>query len=101
MLAANADLEIRTRLASAGDADLDEFTNAIAIDRDERVDLQNSLGDIGAEESGGVVATNAVGGLRQIVGAEGEEFGGLHDIAGHQARARQLDHRTDLVGELL
>src|SRR5277367_1547553 len=70
MLAADADLEIGPRLAAARDADLDQFADAVAIDRDERIDLQNSLGDVGAEESGGVVATDAIGGLGQIVGAE-------------------------------
>ena len=44
VLAADADLEIGTRLAAARDADLDEFTDAVAIDRDERIDLEDSLG---------------------------------------------------------
>ena len=87
MLAANADLEIGTGLAPARDADLDELADAIAIDRDERIDLQDSLCDIGAEESGGIVAADAVGGLGQVVGAEREELRGLGDVARHQARA--------------
>src|SRR4051794_3823782 len=33
VLAANADLEIRPRLAAAGDADLDEFADAVTVDR--------------------------------------------------------------------
>ena len=81
MFAANADLELRPRLAAALDADLDQFADAVAIDRDERIDLQNAARNIGAEESGGVVAADAVGGLRQIVGAEGEEFRGVGDVA--------------------
>src|SRR5882757_1217015 len=101
MLAANPDLEIGPRLAAARHADLDEFADAIAIDRDERVDLENSLADIGAKETRGVVAADAVGGLRQIVGPEGEELGGLRDVAGHQARARKLDHGADLIADLL
>jgi len=51
MLAADAHLQIRPRLASARDADLDQFADAIAIDRDERIDLQDALGDIGAEKT--------------------------------------------------
>ena len=39
-------------------------------------------------------------GLRQIVGAEREEFRGLGDLAGHERRARQLDHGADLIFEL-
>src|SRR4051812_820345 len=56
VFAADADLEVRPGLAAAGDTDLDQFTDAGAIDRDERIDLQDSLGDIGAEEARGVVA---------------------------------------------
>src|SRR4029077_10540776 len=79
MLAANADLEIGPRLAAARNRDLDEFPDAVAIDRNKRIDLQNSLGDVGAKESGGVVAADAIGRLRQIVGAEREELRGLGD----------------------
>ncbi len=43
MLTANTDLEIGSGLAAAGDADLDEFTDAVAIDRDERIDFQDPL----------------------------------------------------------
>src|SRR5262245_5247689 len=50
MLAADADLEIGPDLAAAGDADLHQFADAVPIDRDERIDLQDSLADIGAEE---------------------------------------------------
>src|SRR6476469_376048 len=99
MLAANADLETGTGLAAAGDTDLHEFTDAIAIDRDERIDFQNSLAAIGAEEARGVVAADTVSGLGQVVGAEREDLRVLRDVAGHQARARQFDHRTNLIRE--
>src|SRR5690242_18917287 len=71
MFAADADLQRWPRLAAALDADLDELADALAVERDERIDLQNALGDIGAKEARGIVAADAVGGLRQIVGAEG------------------------------
>src|SRR5882672_11648145 len=54
MLAANADLEAGAGLASAHDADLHEFADAVTIDRDERIDLEDTLGNVGAEESRGV-----------------------------------------------
>ena len=63
VLAADADLEIGPRLAATRDTDLDQFADAVAIHRNERIDLQDALGDVGAEESGGVVAADAVGGL--------------------------------------
>src|ERR1700736_5715130 len=88
MLAATSDLEVRTGLAPACHADLHQLANAVAVDRDERIDLQDALGDIGAEESSRVVAADAVGRLRQVVGAEREEFRSPGDVAGHQACAR-------------
>ena len=42
-----------------------------------------------------VVAGEAPGHLGQVVGAEGEELGGLGDLAGGQRGPRQLDHRAD------
>ena len=63
VFAADADLEARPGLAAAGDADLDEFADAVAVDRNERIDFKNSLGDIGAEEARRVVAADAVGRL--------------------------------------
>src|SRR5437660_1613137 len=49
VFAADADLEVCPRLAPALDADLDQFADAVAIDRDERIDLQNAARNIGAE----------------------------------------------------
>ena len=89
MLAADADLEVRPGLAAARDPDLHEFADAGAVNRDERIDLENALRNISAEETRRIVAADAVGGLRQIVGAEREELRGLRDVAGHQARAAQ------------
>src|SRR6202012_774682 len=74
MLAANADLEVRPRLAAALHADLDELADSFAINRDEGIDLEDALGDVGTEEARGIVAADAVGRLRQIVSAEGEEL---------------------------
>jgi hypothetical protein len=69
MLAADADLEIGPGLAAAGDADLDELADAVTIDRNERIDFQNPLADIGAEEAGGVVAADAVRRTREFFAA--------------------------------
>src|SRR6266403_5618377 len=87
MLSTDPDLDIRAGLAAAHDADLHQLANAVAIDRDERIDLQNPLCDVGAEESGGVISADAVGGLRQVVGAERKELSGRCDLASHQAGA--------------
>src|ERR1700744_1314348 len=60
MFAANADLEIGTSLAATRHADLHQFADAVAIDRNKRIDLQDSLGDVGAEEARGVIAADAI-----------------------------------------
>ena len=39
-------------------------------------------------------------GLRQVVGAEAEELGGLGDFVRGQSAARHFDHRADEVVEL-
>ena len=57
-------------------------------------------GGVGAEEGSRVVARQAEGRLGEVVGAEGEELGGLGDLAGAQRGARQLDHGADAVGDL-
>jgi hypothetical protein len=44
-----------------------------------------------------IVPADAEGRLGQIVGAEGEELGRLGDLGGAQGRARQFDHRADLI----
>ena len=56
---------------------------------------------IDAEEACGVVAADAESRLRQVVGAEGEEFGALpRSRSAISDRARQFDHGADLVFDL-
>ena len=91
-----------TRAAALG-ADLDEFADAVLIDGDERVDLDDLRVEVVAEDGRGIVAREAETGLRQVVGAEREELGARcrrRDLGGPQRRARQLDHGADLVGQL-
>ena len=55
---------------------------------------------IGAEEGTGVIARHAEAGLREVVGAEAEEFSGLRNLVSSQCAPRNLDHRADRVGNL-
>src|ERR1700745_2702491 len=73
MFAADAYLQARTGLAPTRHADLHQFADTVAIDRDEGIYLQDSLGDVGAEEARRIIAADAIGGLGQVVGAEREE----------------------------
>src|SRR5438132_12709928 len=72
MLAANTDLELRPPFAAPLDADAHQFAHAVAIDGDEGVAGKNAARHVSAEKARGVVAADAVGGLGQIVGAEGK-----------------------------
>src|ERR1700722_17488234 len=76
VLAADAELEVLAHLAAALARDRDQFADALAIDRDERIDGENALRGVGAEKARGVVAADAEGGLGEIIGAIGEELGG-------------------------
>jgi hypothetical protein len=71
MLAANAELEAGPHLAAALGRDPHQLADAVAVDGDERIDGKNALGRINAEKARGVVAADAEGGLRQVVGAVG------------------------------
>src|SRR6187455_1336838 len=100
MLAADAELEVATGGTAALGGDADEFADAFAVERHERIGRQDAFGGIDAEEARGVVAADAESGLRQVVGAEGEELGAGGDLAGLERRARQFDHRADLIFDL-
>ena len=77
-----------------------QLADAVGVERDERVVLEDAEPLIDAEKARRIVARQAEDGLGQIVGAEAEELGGLGDLAGAQRRARQLDHRADQIGHL-
>src|SRR5580658_4766908 len=51
VLAADAELEALAHLAAALARDRDQFADALAVDRDERIDGENALGGVGAEKA--------------------------------------------------
>src|SRR5207247_2154909 len=63
MLAADTKLERVARLAAALGRDSDQLADALAIERDERIDREDSLGRVGAKEARRIVARNAECGL--------------------------------------
>src|SRR5579883_2589518 len=82
VFAANAELEVAARVAAPFGGGLDQLADPLAVDRYERIGRQDPQFRIGAKEARGIVATDAECGLREIVGAEGEELRGLGDFAG-------------------
>ena len=91
---------------------VDELPDAVAVDRLEGVDgkyldfpicawLLKTIDVFEQELALGVVAAEAKGGLRQVVGAEAEELGHLGDRPGGQSCAGQFDHSAEFVGDAL
>src|SRR3546814_3416264 len=100
VLAADAELDVRPRRAAALGADHHQLADALCVERDEGVLLDQATLLVGTEEISGIVARQAEAGLGQVVGAEGEELGALGDLGGPQEGTRQLDHGVDAVVDL-
>lgn len=66
----------------------------------ERVLLQDALLQVHRKKLAHVVPRVAEGHLRQVVGAEGEELGGLGDLSRHQRRPGHLNHGAHPVLDL-
>src|SRR5277367_5859106 len=97
MFAADAELDVGSRLAAFRDGDLHKLADAGLVNRGERIFLHDLRFLIRAEETAGIVAAHAERGLRQVVRAEAEELRRLRDLVRRQRAARNLDHRADAV----
>src|SRR4029077_13517828 len=96
VLAAHAELDVRPGLLALLDGDLDQAAYAVAVDRLERRDAEDTQLDVPAEERAlHVVPGEPPGHLRQVVRAEGEELRGRGDRARVHRGARHLDHGAD------
>jgi hypothetical protein len=80
MLAAYADLEPRLRLTAIPYGPLDQLAHALGIEHLEGIVGQQPQIDVLRQEAARIVAAEAEGGLREIVGAEREEVGLLGDL---------------------
>src|SRR5438105_57634 len=80
VLAADAELGVGALGAAALGGDADQVADALLVEADEGVLLEDALVDIGVEEPPRVVAADAEGCLGQVVGAEGEELGVLRQV---------------------
>src|ERR1051326_698760 len=101
LFATDADLERCPLLAPTLDPHADELANSFAVDRLEGVVRQHTLLEIFSQELAlGIVARIAVGGLGQVVGSVREELGGLGDLAGNQAGARDFHAGAEFEGDL-
>src|SRR3954463_4495106 len=97
MLTADADLQIRTRLATFLYAHLHQLSDAFTIKDGKRILLQDSLAQVCRQELVDVITREAESGLRQVVGAEAKELSVFRDLISDQSGARQLDHGSDEI----
>ena len=97
MFPANAELDAVTLPPPAFGGHFDQLAHAVDVEADEGVAGEDTLVDIGREEARGIVAADAQRRLRQVVGAEAEEFRLLRDLARHQRGAGQFDHGADQI----
>ena len=96
MLTANTTLQVRTNSTAFLCSHTDELADTILVEHLEGVYLQNLLLQINGEEGSDVVTRVTKGHLCQVVGTEGEEFGGGSDAVGSQSGTRNFNHRTYL-----
>ena len=101
MLTANTALQVGTFAAAGLDTQFDELAHALDIDGLERVGIQDLVAEVVAHERSDIVAAEAEGHLGKVVGTEGEELGGTGHAVGGQGGTRDLDHRTELVVDVL
>ena len=66
----------------------------------ERVGIDDKFVEIGAYDGVDIVATEAKGHLREVVGTETEELGNLGNLVGHEGGTRNLYHGAELVVEM-
>ena len=100
MLAADAAVQLGTGLTAQLDRHLHQLADADGIQTGERVGFVDLVRIIRRQELACIVAREAERHLRQVVGAEAEELCFLGDLVRRKRRARDLDHRADLILEL-
>ena len=74
MLAADAEFQTFACLPPSFRRNRDELAHALLIERDERIGRDHFLFEILVDEARRVIAADAEGRLREIVGAEGEKL---------------------------
>ena len=102
VLATDAHLHAGSGRAALLYPDAHQFANAFEVDADEWVGGQHPGVHVEAQELAlGVVATEAVGHLSEVVGAEAEEVRLPSHLVGGNGRPRRLDHGPKRAVDLL
>src|SRR5438552_12853999 len=97
---ADAELDLRSRLAPFLDRDLHQLADAVLINGGERIALHDFELGVMRKKRSAVIAAHAKRSLGEIVGAETEELRRFRDLIGDQRAPRNLNHRSDQVTKL-
>ena len=97
MLAANAEFNVGTGGAATLSGEFNQLAHAVLVEGDEGILLENALLFIMLDETSCIVAADAEGSLREVVGAEAEELGMFSDVTCAQCGTGQFDHRADHI----
>ena len=100
VLTADTAVKFGTGLTSKLDRHLHQLADADGIETGKRIGLVDLVRIVCGQELAGIVTREPERHLRQVIGAEAEEFRLLRDIVRGERRARDLDHRADLILEL-
>src|SRR5439155_20639172 len=99
VLAADAELDLRTGLAPQFDRHLHQSADSTLVHTGKRILLHNFQLLISRQERTGIVAAHAERRLSEVVGAKTEELRLLRNFVGDQSGTRDFDHRADQVPE--
>src|SRR5512143_290145 len=97
VLAADADLKVRSGTTSPGHAHLHELPHTLLIQGLEGVLFKDIVFGIVTDELARVVTAETEGCLREVIRSEREELRLFGDLIGNERSARQLDHGADHV----
>ncbi|MPL94795.1 hypothetical protein SDC9_40953 [bioreactor metagenome] len=100
MLAADRNRHVGARALAPRGTDQQQLPHPLDVEDVERILGKDPLVDIGRHEAPGIVARQAIGHLRQVIGAEGQEMRVLGDLARPQRGPRRLHHHAEAIGEL-
>src|SRR6185437_1453181 len=101
MFSTDSELDLGIHCPYAVDRQLHKITYPLAINRDEWVVLQNALLQIAVQVRSCVVPGETIGHLREIICPERQKAHVLRDAISTDRRSWQLDHRSDLIPNLL
>src|SRR6266851_7761080 len=92
VLTTNSELDFLICLAPFFDCDLHQTADTFGVKLLKRIFLVDPFFDVGVQKLSRIVTREAVGHLREIVGAEGKKLRRLRDLVRLHAGSWKLDH---------